>query len=80
MLVQGDPGGGDLAARFRLSAKRGWASYAASSRRLEGVEPIATHLQQLPGGLGCDGGRGSGEPRGSVSDVRVTVGEHRHFR
>ncbi len=51
LLVEGDPSGGDLAARFRLSAKRGWPSYAAVSRRLEGLEPISAHVQQLPGGL-----------------------------
>lgn len=50
VLVEGDPSGGDLAARFRLSSKRGWSSYAAASRRLEGIEPLAAHVQQLPGG------------------------------
>ena len=72
LLVEGDPGGGDLAARFRLSAKRGWASYAASSRRLEGVEPIAAHLQQLPGGLEVMVSGRSGEPDG-VREVVVSL-------
>ncbi len=51
VLVECDPSGGDLAARFRLSTKRGWSSFAAASRRLQGLEEIASHVQQLPGGL-----------------------------
>ena len=51
VLVEGDPSGGDIAARFRLSTKRGWSSFGAASRRLQGVEAIASHVQQLPGGL-----------------------------
>ncbi len=69
LLVEGDPSGGDLAARFRLSVRRGWASFAASSRRLEGVEPIAAHLQQLPGGLEVLVSGRSGEPGGVCGDV-----------
>ncbi len=51
VLVECDPSGGDLAARFRLSAHRGWASFGAASRRGDGTEPIGPHVQTLPGGL-----------------------------
>ncbi len=51
VLVESDPSGGDLAARFHLSTKRGWSSFAAACRRLDGTESIGSHLQQLPGGL-----------------------------
>lgn len=51
ILVENDHSGGDLAPRFRLSEKRGWSSYVASSRRLNGIEPIEDHLQRLPGGV-----------------------------
>ena len=50
-VVESDPFGGDLAARFGLSAKRGWPTFAAASRRSGSDVQIAPHLQQLPGGL-----------------------------
>ncbi len=52
-IVELDPSGGDLAARFCLSSKRGWSSFAAASRRTAPGElpSIDPHLQQLPGGL-----------------------------
>jgi hypothetical protein len=62
VLVENDPSGGDLAARFQLSAKRGWCSFAAASRRLEGTEPIQPHVQRLPGGLEVLVGARSAEP------------------
>jgi hypothetical protein len=53
VLAECDPSGGDLAARFRLSAKRGMASLILASR---GSNPpwspeLDQHLQRLPGGL-----------------------------
>jgi len=51
VIVESDPSGGDLAARFRLSANQGWASFGAASRRLQGTETIRDHVQLLPGGL-----------------------------
>jgi hypothetical protein len=63
MVVECDSSGGDLAARFQLSAKSGWTSFSASARRAESSISIEPHLQQLPGGLdvlignvGTDGG------------------------
>jgi hypothetical protein len=51
LVAEADASGGDLAARFSLSSRRGWATLSASIRR-DGVgSPIAEHLQQLPGGL-----------------------------
>ncbi len=62
VLVEGDPSGGDLAARFRLSTRRGWSSFAAASRRLDGNEAIGPHVQQLPGGLDVTIGAKSLDP------------------
>lgn len=50
-VVEADPFGGDLAARFRLSAAHGWTTYVTASRRSEEPVPIEPHLQALPGGL-----------------------------
>ena len=51
VVVEADPFGGDLAARFQLSTAWGWSSYVTASRRSEGDVPIEPHLQGLPGGL-----------------------------
>jgi hypothetical protein len=52
-LAECDPSGGDLAARFGISAKRGMASLAIECRG--SLEPATIdfreHLQTLPGGL-----------------------------
>jgi hypothetical protein len=50
-VVEADPFGGDLAARFRLSTALGWSSYLTASRRSEVQIPLSPHLQALPGGL-----------------------------
>ncbi len=51
VVVECDPDGGDLAARFRLSSRSGWPSLLAAARRGEQVTPVDDHLQVLPGGL-----------------------------
>jgi hypothetical protein len=51
MVAEADRGGGDLAARFGLSAKCGWSTFASASRRSPSTLAIAPHLQRLPGGL-----------------------------
>ncbi len=51
LVAEADVSGGDLAARFSLSSRRGWATLSASIRRDGAGSPIAEHLQQLPGGL-----------------------------
>ena len=50
-VVEADPSGGDLAARFGLSARAGWASLASAVRRQDEPSEIGNHLQCLPGGL-----------------------------
>jgi MinD-like ATPase involved in chromosome partitioning or flagellar assembly len=51
MVAECDPSGGDLAARFGLSSKRGWPTFATALRRTGANAAIELHLQQLPGGL-----------------------------
>jgi len=51
MVVECDPSGGDIAARFGLSSRCGWPTLATSARRDVGSTTILPHLQQLPGGL-----------------------------
>jgi hypothetical protein len=50
-VVEADPFGGDLAARFQLSTAWGWSSFVVASRRSQGSVPIDPHFQPLPGGL-----------------------------
>jgi hypothetical protein len=51
IVVECDPAGGDIFARFRLEAVPGLVSLAAAARR--SVEPgvLVQHTQRLPGGL-----------------------------
>ena len=51
VVVEADPAGGDLAARFGLSSTMGWSSLEAAVRRGGAASPLEPHLQQLPGGL-----------------------------
>ena len=51
LVAEADVSGGDLAARFSLSSRRGWTTLSASIRRDGAGSSIAEHLQQLPGGL-----------------------------
>jgi cellulose biosynthesis protein BcsQ len=52
-LAECDPSGGDLAAKFGISAKRGTTSLVLETRRLPASAPIrlSEHTQTLPGGL-----------------------------
>jgi len=52
LLVEADPGGGDLAARFGLAAQPGLVSLAAAARRQVDSALVGEHAQPLPGGLG----------------------------
>jgi MinD-like ATPase involved in chromosome partitioning or flagellar assembly len=76
-VVEADPFGGDLAARFRLPVSRGWSSYVTTSRRSEGPIPLEPHLQALPGGLdvmiGARGGRLAGAEQ-AVADLVQSSG------
>jgi MinD-like ATPase involved in chromosome partitioning or flagellar assembly len=51
IVVECDPAGGDLAARFELSSRGGWTSLAAALRREGSRATVDDHLQRLPGGL-----------------------------
>ncbi|MEV6242689.1 chromosome partitioning protein [Lentzea sp. NPDC051838] len=53
IVVEVDPAGGDLMARFRLRDTPGLVSLAAATRRRGGTDPnlLAQHAQLLPGGL-----------------------------
>jgi hypothetical protein len=51
ILVECDPSGGDLAARFMLSTRVGWASLLGAARRNDSNLLLDQHLQSLPGGL-----------------------------
>jgi len=59
VVVEADPSGGDLAARFGLTSTVGWSSLAAAVRRSGEATRLDPHLQRLPGGLPVlVGGRG----------------------
>lgn len=61
-VVECDPSGGDLAARFELTSTIGWPSLTSAVRRSgTGVE-LDSHLQWLPGGLPVVVGAGHGDP------------------
>ncbi len=72
MVLEADPAGGDLAARFALSSRTGWPSFSSSTRRSDDAARVDPHLQELPGGLpvlvGARGGdrRSARSPEGEV--------------
>lgn len=51
ILVEADPAGGDLAARFRLGMTPNLVSLAAAARRSRAPDLLGEHAQRLPGGL-----------------------------
>lgn len=51
VVVEADPAGGDLAARFALEPAPGLVSLSAAARREHGTQIALEHSQQLPGGL-----------------------------
>lgn len=51
VLVEADPAGGDLAARYRLPVTPGLVSLAAAVRRNTAPDLVGEHVQALPGGL-----------------------------
>ena len=84
MVAECDPSGSDLAARFGLSSKRGWSTWATAVRRSGTPVAIEPHLQQLPGGLdvlvgsggsdGSDSARATDEFLATMSDEPVACG------
>jgi hypothetical protein len=51
LMVETDPAGGDLAARFGLASEPGLVSLSAAGRRRHDAELAFAHAQPLPGGL-----------------------------
>ncbi|WP_405657770.1 hypothetical protein [Streptomyces sp. NBC_00079] len=51
LMVECDPGGGDLLARYRLDMAPGLVSLAAAARRTTEPDLVWQHTQRLPGGL-----------------------------
>ncbi|WIV57876.1 chromosome partitioning protein [Amycolatopsis nalaikhensis] len=51
ILVEADPAGGDLMARFRLTDTPSLVTLAVAARRSTDPRLLAQHAQQLPGGL-----------------------------
>jgi hypothetical protein len=76
VLVEGDPSGGDLAARFSLSAAIGWPTMAAAAaHRGAGVSQLDPHVQTLPGGVAVVTGTRSAGARGDEGAARRAVAE-----
>lgn len=50
-VVEADPAGGDLAARYRLPGEPSLLTVAAATRREPASDVAGRHLQHLPGGL-----------------------------
>jgi hypothetical protein len=70
VVVECDPAGGDLLARFRLETAPGLVSLAAAARR--GGEPgvVWQHTQRLPGGLPVVAGpAGADQARASLAQL-----------
>jgi len=71
-VVEADPAGGDLAARFGLSVHSGWSSLVSSTRRSGEAPSLEPHLQELPGGLPVVvGSRGDERRAADSSEGRV---------
>lgn len=51
LVVEADPAGGDVGARFSLDSSPGLLSFAAASRRNADPDVLWKHTQELPGGL-----------------------------
>ncbi len=50
-VLEADPSGGDLSARFCLPTSPGLVSLAAAARRQTAADVVADHVQRLTGGL-----------------------------
>jgi len=75
VLVEGDPSGGDLAARFSLSAAIGFPTLAAAAQRGVGGLALDRHLQMLPGGVAVVTGARTAGARGDEEEARKAVAE-----
>jgi hypothetical protein len=69
LVVECDPAGGDVAARFGLAAQPGLVSLAAAARRSRDRELVWRHAQRLPGGLDVVAGPVGAEQARAALDV-----------
>jgi hypothetical protein len=70
VVVEADPAGGDLTARFGLAPNRGLVSLAAAARRTHDPELLWEHLQRLPGGLAaCPAPAGAEQARAVLAGL-----------
>lgn len=74
VVVECDPAGGDIFARFRLEPVPGLVSLAAAARRSVGPGVLAQHTQRLPGGLPVVVGPAGAE------QARAALGEITHHQ
>ncbi|MBV9143680.1 MAG: chromosome partitioning protein [Pseudonocardiales bacterium] len=74
VVVECDPAGGDIFARFRLQPIPGLVSLAAAARRGVGPGVLAQHTQRLPGGLPVVVGPAGAE------QARAALGEITHHQ
>ncbi|WP_413116248.1 hypothetical protein ACK1X7_37075 [Streptomyces sp. CY1] len=77
VVVECDPAGGDLLARFRLELLPGLVSLAVAARRSAQPGLVWQHTQWLPGGLSVVAGpAGAAQARaamGEISDAQASV-------
>ncbi len=75
VLVECDPAGGDLLARFRLETSPGLVSLAAAVRRSADPQVLWQHVQELPGGLPVVVGPPSAEQAtAALGEIAANVG------
>ena len=75
VLVECDPAGGDLLARFRLETSPGVVSLAAAVRRSADPEVLWQHAQELPGGqLVVVGPPSAEQATAALGEIATNVG------
>jgi hypothetical protein len=74
VVVECDPAGGDLLARFGLEPYPGLVSLAAAARRTSEPGLLWQHTQRLPGGLGVVVGAMGGEQAKAALDALASSG------
>ncbi|MFE0099852.1 MinD/ParA family protein [Streptomyces sp. NPDC059009] len=79
VVVECDPAGGDLLARFRLSLSPGLVSLAAAARRDTEPGLVWRHIQKLPGGLAVVAGPPAAE-QARAALAQLTSSETTTFR
>lgn len=75
VVVECDPAGGDLLARWGLRLSPGLMSLAAAARRSGGPGLVWQHVQRLPGGLAVVAGpAGAGQARAALEEFSAVRG------